>query len=188
MEKENEKSAIGLMLRGLAMGVAEVIPGVSGGTIAFITGIYETLLEAIKSVNIELFRLLVKGKFAAIWEQLNGRFLLFLIAGMGIGIVAGVFFISHLLESTPEPLWGFFFGLVLASVGYMWTQITQFKPVYILLFLVGALISYLVTTLTPAGGSTSLLYAFLFLLLKMVLNFLHLSHNFLEYLPLQFQL
>ncbi len=160
MEKQNEKSAIGLMLRGLAMGVAEVIPGVSGGTIAFITGIYETLLETIKSVNIELLRLIVKGKFAAIWEQLNGRFLLFLIAGMGIGIVAGVFFISHLLETTPEPLWGFFFGLVLASVGYMWTQITQFKPVYILLFLAGALISYLVTTLTPAGGSTSLLFVF----------------------------
>ena len=160
MERQKGKSVIGLMLRGLAMGIAEVIPGVSGGTIAFITGIYQTLLDTIKSVNVELFRLLAKGKFAAIWQQLNGRFLLFLIAGMGIGIVAGVFFISHLLETTPEPLWGFFFGLVLASVGYMWTQITRFKPVYILLFLIGALISYLVTTLTPAGGSTSLVFVF----------------------------
>lgn len=160
MEDRKEKSAVGLMLRGMAMGVAEVIPGVSGGTIAFITGIYATLLNSIKSVNVNLIKLVSKGKIASIWQHLNGRFLLFLLAGMAVGMVVGVFFISHLLETTPEPLWGFFFGLVLASVGYMWTQISSFKPSYVLLFVLGAVLSYAITTLTPAGGNTSLPFVF----------------------------
>jgi len=160
MEETKPKSAVGLILRGMSMGVAEVIPGVSGGTIAFITGIYATLLNSIKSVNYNLIKLLFKGKVASVYAQLNGRFLLFLLMGMAVGMVFGVFFISHLLETTPEPLWGFFFGLVLASVGYMWTQITSFKVNYIFLFVVGAVLSYLVTTLTPAGGNASLPFVF----------------------------
>lgn len=160
MEESNQKSVLGLMLRGMAMGVAEVIPGVSGGTIAFITGIYATLLNSIKAVNFNLIKLLSKGKIAALWQQLNGRFLLFLFGGMAVGIVVGVFFITHLLETTPEPLWGFFFGLVLASVGYMWTQIKSFKASYLVLFVLGAMLSYAVTTLTPAGGSTALPFVF----------------------------
>jgi len=160
MEETKPKSAVGLILRGMSMGVAEVIPGVSGGTIAFITGIYATLLNSIKSVNYNLIKLLFKGKVASVYAQLNGRFLLFLLMGMAVGMVFGVFFISHLLETTPEPLWGFFFGLVLASVGYMWIQITSFKVNYIFLFVVGAVLSYLVTTLTPAGGNASLPFVF----------------------------
>ncbi len=160
MEKGNQKSGIGLMIRGLAMGIAEVIPGVSGGTIAFITGIYANLLNSIKSVNFNLIKLLSKGEIASVWKQVNGRFLLFLLLGMGIGVIFGVFFITHVLETSPEPLWGFFFGLVLASVGYMWTQITSFKARYIALFILGAMLSYAVTTLTPAGGNTSLPFVF----------------------------
>ena len=161
MEESNKKSGLGLALRGMAMGIAEVIPGVSGGTIAFITGIYETLLDTIKSVNLDIFQLLKSGDWTGLWNHLNGRFLLFLLLGMGLGIVLGVFGVSHLLENYPEPLWGFFFGLVLASGIYMARQITGFRALYAILFLVGLLVSYLITTLTPAGGSESLLFIFL---------------------------
>jgi len=161
MESPYRKSSIGLALRGMAMGIAEVIPGVSGGTIAFITGIYETLLATIKSVNFDIFTLLKSGDWTGLWNHLNGRFLFFLLMGMGFGVVIGVFGVSHLLENYPEPLWGFFFGLVLASGIYMARQITGFKPIYVLLFLAGIILSYLITTLTPAGGSESLLFVFI---------------------------
>lgn len=161
MKDSNKKSGIGLALRGIAMGIAEVIPGVSGGTIAFITGIYETLLDTIKSVNLDIFKLLRSGDWSGLWEHINGRFLLFLLMGMGLGVVLGVFGVSHLLENYPEPLWGFFFGLVLASGIYMARQIEGFKPLYLGLFIIGIIVSYAVTRLTPAGGSESLLFIFI---------------------------
>jgi len=161
MNDSNKKSGIGLALRGMAMGVAEVIPGVSGGTIAFITGIYETLLDTIKSVNLDVFKLLKSGDWSGLWRHINGRFLLFLLLGMGCGVILGVFVISHLLENYPEPLWGFFFGLVLASGIYMARQIEGCKPLYVVLFILGIIGSFAVTTLTPAGGSESLLFIFI---------------------------
>jgi putative membrane protein len=87
-----------LVLKGMAMGIAEVIPGVSGGTIAFITGIYEELIQTIKSFDLRLFSILRKGKFKQAWLHVNGYFLLFLLSGMIIGVLAGVFGVSHLLE------------------------------------------------------------------------------------------
>lgn len=160
MEKQDRKTPIGLALRGMAMGIAEVIPGVSGGTIAFITGIYETLLNTIKSVNVDLLTLLKAGDWKGLWSHLNGRFLLFLLIGMGCGVVVGVFGVSHLLEHYPEPLWGFFFGLVLASGIYMARQITAIKAKHIGLFILGLIGSFAITQLTPAGGSESLLFVF----------------------------
>lgn len=155
------KSAFGLMLRGMAMGVAEVIPGVSGGTIAFITGIYKMLLESIKSVNLDALKFLKSADFGGLWSHLNGRFLMYLLMGMASGIIIGVFGVSHLLEHFPEPLWGFFFGLVLASGIYMARQIDSIKAKHIVLFVLGLVGSFLITQLTPAGGSESLLFVFL---------------------------
>ncbi len=160
MKNQDRKSPVGLALRGMAMGIAEVIPGVSGGTIAFITGIYETLLNSIKSVNVDLLTLLKTGDWKGLWSHLNGRFLMFLLAGMALGVVVGVFGVSHLLEHFPEPLWGFFFGLVLASGIYMARQITSIKAKHIGLFVVGLIGSFAITQLTPAGGSESLPFIF----------------------------
>ncbi len=156
-----KKHGIDLSMKGLAMGIAEVIPGVSGGTIAFITGIYEELLNTIKRVNLDLFVLLRAGNWKALWQHINGRFLLFLLAGMAAGVVIGIFFVTYLLEFYPEPLWAFFFGLVLASGFYMARQISSLKPIYSLLFFIGLIASYTITQLTPAGGSESYLAIFL---------------------------
>ncbi len=143
------------------MGVAEVIPGVSGGTIAFITGIYKALLDSIKAVDGQLIKHIFSLKLKQVWIQLNGAFLLWLIFGMVLGIGVGVFGISYLLVARPEILWALFFGLILASIPYMLSKLSNRNGSYILIFLVGAVIAYGITSLSPAEGSTSYLYVFI---------------------------
>ena len=113
---------ITLLLKGMAMGIAEVIPGVSGGTIAFISGIYEELIDTIKSVlGPDLFKGFKEGGLSGAWKAANGEFVLTLLAGMAIGVIGGVFTIVHLLETYPQLLWAFFFGLILASaISLLW--------------------------------------------------------------------
>jgi len=101
-------SKVGLV--GMAMGIAETIPGVSGGTIAFIFKIYQELLDTIKSINADSISMLLKGNISGFFKAVNGIFLLYLLIGMGIGIGVGVFGISFLLEEFPLQLWSFFFG------------------------------------------------------------------------------
>ncbi len=138
------------------MGVAEAIPGVSGGTIAFITGIYEELIETIKSFTPSgLLELLKSPKTG--WQTLNGTFLLWLLLGMGLGIVVGVFGISHLIEHHQILLWSFFFGLVLASAFYFALDI-DWHIYNILLAVVGATVAYVLTRFLPAQGSEHPLY------------------------------
>jgi len=154
-------SKSGLIFRGLAMGIAEVIPGVSGGTIAFITGIYKTLIDSIKSIDHKLIGSLLKFDLKAVWTQVNGNFLLWLITGMVIGILGGVFGVSYLLEQYPEVLWGLFFGLILASVSFMFSQIENRGLSSFILLAIGAGIAYGVTSIPPSAGSTDLLYVFM---------------------------
>ena len=147
-------------LKGLAMGIAEVIPGVSGGTIAFITGIYERLLLAIKSFNFEAFRVIKNSGFKGLWKHIDGAFLFSLFVGMGVGIVFGVNVITLILEAYPEMLWAFFFGLIVASAIYIFKQITNWTWVEILLLILGSFIAYVVTVITPVSGSLSYPYVF----------------------------
>lgn len=142
------------------MGIAEIIPGVSGGTIAFITGIYQTLLDSIKAIDHNLIGLLFKFRFKEIWKKINGNFLLWLFSGMIGGILVGVFGVSYLLENYPEVLWALFFGLILASVPLMLSQMTGWNMPAILLFILGAIIAYGVTSLSPSQGSTNYAYVF----------------------------
>ena len=138
--------------------MAEVIPGVSGGTIAFITGIYEKLLDVIKSFDYDLVKHLLKFDFKYIREKVDLVFLLSLLSGMATGLILGVFAITYLLEKYPVLIWGFFFGLILASVIYIGKQVTKWnaKPIIGLIF--GTLLAYLITIGQPAGGSESLLF------------------------------
>jgi putative membrane protein len=107
---------LGIYLRGIAMGVAELVPGVSGGTVAFITGIYLDLVRSIRGAGEALLRHLPRGAVALAWERSNGGFLLVLGAGMATGILALARIVSWLLENRELQLQGFFFGLILASV------------------------------------------------------------------------
>ena len=105
----------GVFLRGLLMGAADIVPGVSGGTVAFITGIYDTLLDSIRSVNIAFLRKVVTLDIAGAWEQVNGRFLLPLLLGIATSIFSLAQLVSWMLTHHPVPLWASFFGLILAS-------------------------------------------------------------------------
>lgn len=150
-----------LAAKGAAMGIAEVIPGVSGGTIAFITGIYERLINAIKSVGPELVSAYQDNGIRGAWRALDGNFLINLFIGMGLGVVVGVFAVGYLQEYYPEPLWGFFLGLIMASCLYIGRMIKEWKPTAILALMIGAVIAYGITTLAPAEGSAALPFVFL---------------------------
>ena len=153
---------INLLLKGRAMGIAEVIPGVSGGTIAFITGIYEELIDTIKSVlGPDLFQGLKEGGIRGAWKAANGEFVVTLLAGMGIGIVGGVFTVVHLLETYPQLLWSFFFGLIFASAIYMAKQVHKWGTSEIIALLIGTALAYYITIASPSQGSESFLFIFI---------------------------
>ncbi|MGB0840120.1 MAG: DUF368 domain-containing protein [Chitinophagales bacterium] len=157
----NIKNQIGVALKGMAMGVAEVIPGVSGGTIAFITGIYEKLLNTIKAFSPSLLKTLKEDGIRAVWQAINGNFLVALLIGMVGGILIGTFGVSHLLENYPVLLWAFFFGLIAASVIYIAKQIEKWGAVEVLLFLLATGLSYYITVVAPAQGNHALWFVFL---------------------------
>lgn len=146
----------------MAMGIAEVIPGVSGGTIAFITGIYERLINAIKVVlNPGIIGTLRKEGLKATWEKADGTFLLFLILGMATGLIGGIFTITHLLETYPTLVWGFFFGLIAASIIYVGRQVRKWNWVSVLSLIIGTVVAYYITVVNPGQGSDALSFVFL---------------------------
>jgi putative membrane protein len=155
------KGQIGLVFKGVAMGIAEVIPGVSGGTIAFITGIYEKLINTIKAFSPSLIRVFQKDGLTGVWKAINGNFLVALLFGMVGGIVVGVFGVTHLLEEFPQHLWGFFFGLIIASALYIGKQVSSWGAIEIVGLLLGTGIAYYITIASPASGNEALWFVFL---------------------------
>lgn len=153
--KRTPKDYIILTLKGLAMGAADVVPGVSGGTIAFISGIYEELLNSFSNINVNTLKTLKKNGLKAAWHQINGNFLLALFSGVFISIVSLAKLISWLLKNKPVLLWAFFFGLVLASVIYIFKQITKRNASVIVLLILGSLVAYYITTLPPMVSENS---------------------------------
>ncbi|XHP72542.1 hypothetical protein KCTC52924_00264 [Arenibacter antarcticus] len=142
------------------MGAADVVPGVSGGTIAFISGIYEELITSINNVNPSLLKIWRREGFKAFWIKLNGSFLLSLLLGIAISILSLAKFISWLLENQPIPLWSFFFGLVVASIFFVGKEIKKWTLATVLMLIFGAAIAYYVTTLPPSENIDSLPYLF----------------------------
>ena len=108
-------SSAGIFLRGLLMGAADIVPGVSGGTVAFITGIYDQLLDSLRAVDLAFLGKLSRLDITGAWQHINGRFLLALLLGIATSIFSLAQLVSWVLEHHPVPLWAFFFGLILAS-------------------------------------------------------------------------
>lgn len=157
----SKKPNYGLIWRGALMGIAEVIPGVSGGTIAFITGIYERLLNAIKSFDLDLLKLIFKGRFKAAASKIDISFLMFLLLGMLAGIVFGIFVVTYFLEHYPEVLWALFFGCILASIPYIFSQISRVSTKELLCFIAAALLAGFICIQKPILGSESPMYIIL---------------------------
>lgn len=152
---------ITLFFKGMAMGGADVVPGVSGGTIAFITGIYETLLESIASVNAEALQLLIKGRVKDFWQHINGNFLVTLFAGIFVSILTLAQLLGYLLEAYPIQLWSFFFGLIIIAAYLVAKEIGQWSAAVFVAAAVGIAIAYYITLATPAETPTSLWFVFL---------------------------
>lgn len=139
-----------LFLKGIAMGSADVVPGVSGGTIAFITGIYETLLNSIQRVDLEAIKYLKKFQIKALWEHVNGNFLIVLLAGIATSILSLAKIITYLLETSPIQLWSFFFGLIVISALMVLREIKQWNAGVFIAIMLGAVIAYFITAAVPA--------------------------------------
>lgn len=149
-----------LSLKGIAMGAADVVPGVSGGTIAFISGIYEELLESIDGINTKVLKTWRSQGFLAAWKAVNGNFLISLFLGIAISILSLAKVIKWLLTNEPILLWSFFFGLVLASIFYIGRQIKSWNIAAIMAMLIAAVLSYFITIAEPFASPDSYLYLF----------------------------
>lgn len=147
--------------KGLTMGGADVVPGVSGGTIAFITGIYEELIDSIKSVNLTTLRILFKGEIKEFWEQINGNFLVVLLSGIAISLKSLASLMTYLMEHHPIQLWSFFLGLILISSIVVLRQIKKWSVGVVIWGIIGIIAAYLITSLTPSQTSDSYLMIFL---------------------------
>ena len=143
------------------MGGADVIPGVSGGTIAFITGIYQELLTSIRSIDVEALTLLRKLRWANFWQKINGTFLIVLFGGIITSLLSLAKLMHWLLDTYPIQVWSFFFGLILISSPLILREIKKWHGGIILTFLAGIVIAYSITILSPAQTPNDLWFIFL---------------------------
>ncbi|TXD84756.1 DUF368 domain-containing protein [Subsaximicrobium wynnwilliamsii] len=154
------KDYIVLSLKGVAMGAADAVPGVSGGTIALISGIYEELIGTIGAVNFSLLKTLKNQGFKAFWQQLNGNFLLALLSGIAVSFVLFMRLAKYLLEQHPVLIWSFFFGLIIASIYFVGKQIKKWNVLNVFLLIIGAIAAYYITTLPSMGANSNPFFLF----------------------------
>ncbi|HEY9033599.1 MAG TPA: DUF368 domain-containing protein [Pseudomonadales bacterium] len=145
-----------VFLKGIAMGAADIVPGVSGGTIAFISGIYEELIDTLKGIRPALLGTLWRDGMPAFWRAANGSFLLSLLAGIAVSFVLLAHLITHLMEAWPLLLWSFFFGLVLASGLHIGRLLTLRCPLSLLMFMLGLVAAAVITLLPPSHAVPTL--------------------------------
>lgn len=152
------RSSFSLVLKGMGMGAANVIPGVSGGTIALITGIFEPLIHSLKALNIKAVKLFFTGKWKEFSTHIHLDFLVAVFLGIGLSIFSLAKLLGFLFENYPVLIWAFFFGLILASVYYVGKTITQWKVSVWMNFLFGAGIALAITFFKPAQENEQLYY------------------------------
>ena len=150
-----------LVFKGMAMGAADVVPGVSGGTIAFISGVYEELIATLNSINLNSLKTLKLQGVSATWKKINGNFLLALFGGILLSILSLSKLVAWLLHEEPVLLWAFFFGLVLASIIFVLKKINQWNSAVFLGLILGGVFAYQLTQLNALGNSDSNWYLFL---------------------------
>lgn len=146
---ESKKYWIALFFKGVAMGAADVVPGVSGGTIAFISGIYERLLCALTALQPSCLLVLYRQGFAAFWKKIDGRFLLTLFSGVIVSILSLAKLINYALDSFPIIVWSFFFGLVVASIVYLLRQVPRWRWNESVAIVLGTVIAVAISLLRP---------------------------------------
>lgn len=151
---------LGIVLKGAGMGAADVVPGVSGGTIAFMTGIYEDLVGSLNNVNMKAVKLLFSGKFKEFWKHINGNFICSVLLGILISVLTLAKLMTYLLEMHPIQTWAFFFGLIVASSVFMLRDIKGWALKEILFLALGVVLGVTVCTLSPTNTPESLWFIF----------------------------
>jgi len=148
---DKRKNTLLLFLRGILMGAADVVPGVSGGTIAFISGIYEELVASIKECDLAALKLILKLKFKDFWTKINGKFLLPVILGIGMSIFTLASLMTGLLKNHPILVWSFFFGLIIASVVLVYKMMERPNLKSLMFVLFGFALALWITLVSPAS-------------------------------------
>lgn len=138
-----------------------MVPGVSGGTIAFITGIYQELIDSLKSINHNAVKTLFTKGIVAAWKEINGTFLIVLLAGIATSILSLVRLIHYLLDNHPVLIWSFFFGLIVASALVIGRKITVWSLYTVLPMVIGIATAFTITIITPAETPESSWFIFL---------------------------
>lgn len=155
------KEYIALFLKGIGIGAANVIPGVSGGTIALITGIFEKLIHSIKSFDIKAIKLLFAGKFREFSKHVNLNFLITVFLGVIFSILTLARILSYLFEHYPVYIWAYFFGLILASVYFVGKTIDKVNMPVAVTFIAGTGIAIFISILNPATEKRAIYYLFI---------------------------
>lgn len=155
------KNHLGTFFKGMGMGAADIVPGVSGGTIAFITGIYEQLLQSLKAINLSTLRQVISGDIKGAWDTINGTFLMALFAGILVSVGSLVKLIAYLLEHEQVLLWSFFFGLIVASALVIGRKIKTWSIGTSMAMVVGIGIALYISLATPAQTPNALWFIFL---------------------------
>ena len=154
------KIKLALFFKGIAMGAADIVPGVSGGTIALITGIYEELIDSIKNISFRLFKILFTDGFKSFWKDLNGNFLLTLASGILLSILLLAQFISYLLVNHEFKIWGFFFGLILSSGLFLYRQVNTLSSSSFIYLSFGFLLSSIISLTGPTSTPNNYFFIF----------------------------
>lgn len=152
------KNHVSNFLKGFAMGTANVIPGVSGGTIALILGIFERLIDSLKSFNMQAIKLLSKRDFKTFAAHTDLKFLLVVIVGMVASIFSVAKLLSFLFENYPIFIWAYFFGLIIASIWLVGKTISKYNASVVLFIILGTAIALAITILSPARENDSFFY------------------------------
>ncbi len=158
MSKRSFKDYFILSLKGVGMGAANVIPGVSGGTIALITGIFEELIDAIKSFNFKALQLLLRGKLTEFAKHVNLWFLISVFLGVAVSILSLAKLLEFLFANYPVMVWAFFFGLILSSVYFVGRTIAKWNTSVIVSLIIGTGVAVSISVLNPASENDSFIY------------------------------
>ncbi len=149
---------LSLTLKGFAMGAANVIPGVSGGTIALITGVFEKLINSLKSIDHVALSFLLRGQLRSFASRINFFFLVAIFSGALLSVFTLARLLSYLFSNFPVFIWAYFFGLILASVYFVGKNVEKWKLTVFLIFATGAFLAIWISSMSPAEGNENTLY------------------------------
>jgi putative membrane protein len=149
-----------LFLKGLAMGAANKVPGVSGGTVSFVFGFYEELIYSFKKINLKAFKLLFNGRFKSFYTYINGPFLLLIMGGSIFSYFSISLVLDYFLENYELYVWSWFFGMIIGSIYYIGKDFGDWNTKNSISLIVGALIGLGISFLTPARENDNLWFVF----------------------------